>query len=570
MVENRDGEGKSGRASRGSGFVLTVREGPERGRQLAVESQSLTIGRAPGNDLTIQHAEIGRYHAVMVWETDCWLVQDLNSPNGTFVNGQRINKRHPVREGDVISLGGAVSLQLSVTQVEPPPAEPVVHDPPVTQTAATVSSNHAGPDGAELPHQARSKGWLRVAMAVLIGITILLVLVVVVALSKPVSEAVVSIATATPLESEIRVEPKAMAVQTLVLPAATAEIAIPLPLDTPALALSPSASPTPCIDNAGFVEDVTLLDGSIVSAGELIDKTWRIQNTGTCLWRDGYRLEQMDGDELGMVASVLVADTAPGESTDVAVPMFAPKAAGEYRSVWQMVNPRGEAFGAPVEINIVVAPTFTPTPSPATESTSSVAAAESTVPIHFWADNETIQGGEGTTLHVLVADVAAVWLDGDIIIGGRAVEEVAPCHTTDYVLDVQLKDGTHVYRTVTINVVGSCPTPAYPDLSISGEVMPAQLRVGESVVVSYTVLNRGDAVASGFDVVFTPDISATQLLTVADGLALDPGYGLRSSFSYTWPISGVFEAVLSVDAANGLEESDEDNNSSAGLTVLVE
>ena len=582
MVENRDGEGRSGSAARWSGFVLTVREGPDLGRQYAVESQSLTIGRAPGNDLTIQHSEIGRYHAVMVWEEDCWLVQDLSSPSGTYVNGQRITRRHPVHDGDVIGLGSAVSLQISTAQASPDATGSGAHAAPVTPEESPVSSKRAeGQPGSS--HRGRSKGWLLVAMAILLGVTVLLALVLVVVLSKLDSETVVSITSPTLPRSDARAESVATEATPQVTTISAAALATAA--NTPSAELPPSASPTPCIDNAGFVEDVTLLDGSIVSAGELIDKTWRIQNTGTCYWRDGYRLDFVDGDDLGMVTSVLVADTTPGDTTDIAVPMFAPKAPGEYKSVWQMMNPQGEMFGAPVEINIVVAPVSAPEPSPEPEGTEALEAVESAEltepaepagpteepePIHFWADDETIQAGEGTTLHVLVEDVAAVWLDGDIIVGGRATKDVAPCRTTDYVLDVQLKDGTHVYQTVTIKVHGACPTPASPDLSIVGEIVPDQLQVGESVVISYTVLNQGDAVANGFDVVFTPDISATQVLTVADGLALDAGYGLRSVFSYTWSISGVFESLLWVDASNGLEESDEANNTSERMTIRVD
>ncbi len=47
------------------------------------------------------------------------------------------------------------------------------------------------------------------------------------------------------------------------------------------------SSPTPaCKDNLTYLEDQTIPDGSIVQAGEVMDKRWLVENSGTCNWNE--------------------------------------------------------------------------------------------------------------------------------------------------------------------------------------------------------------------------------------------------------------------------------------------
>ena len=53
-------------------------------------------------------------------------------------------------------------------------------------------------------------------------------------------------------------------------------------------------------------------------------------------------------------------------------------------------------------------------------------------------------------------------------------------------------------------------------------------------------------------------------------MTLTTGFGLMSTYSYTWPISGVFQLRLQVDALNSVEEIDEQNNSVDRVVVVSE
>ncbi|GAA3178268.1 MULTISPECIES: DUF1707 and FHA domain-containing protein [Streptomyces] len=65
----------------------------------------LTIGRAPGAGLRLNHETVSRTHAELRSEGSGWMLRDLGSTNGTCVNGLRVVGEVPVGPGDHISFG---------------------------------------------------------------------------------------------------------------------------------------------------------------------------------------------------------------------------------------------------------------------------------------------------------------------------------------------------------------------------------------------------------------------------------------------------------------------------------
>jgi len=64
----------------------------------------LTIGRHPHNDITLDHPAISRTHAYLARRDGSYVIEDVGSTNGTFVNGQRI-RRQVLQNGDRIRVG---------------------------------------------------------------------------------------------------------------------------------------------------------------------------------------------------------------------------------------------------------------------------------------------------------------------------------------------------------------------------------------------------------------------------------------------------------------------------------
>lgn len=101
-----------------------------------------------------------------------------------------------------------------------------------------------------------------------------------------------------------------------------------------------------CIDLFAFDGDVTVPDDTPFEPGAPIRKTWRLINTGSCTWTDGYELIYLRGDKLGAPDSVVMPDTVvPGESVDITVEMTAPTVLGTYRGDWIMRSSFGQIFG---------------------------------------------------------------------------------------------------------------------------------------------------------------------------------------------------------------------------------
>ncbi len=89
---------------------LVLQKGPEPGRGYMLVRAVLTIGRDPGNDIVINHAEVSRQHTRIVRQADQVVVEDMGSTNGTFVNGVLLKGPHTLTDGDIIGLGDAVTL----------------------------------------------------------------------------------------------------------------------------------------------------------------------------------------------------------------------------------------------------------------------------------------------------------------------------------------------------------------------------------------------------------------------------------------------------------------------------
>lgn len=73
-------------------------------KEVAVQKPTITVGRAPGNDIVIDNLAVSGHHAKVLVEENRFVVEDLNSLNGTFLNNQRIRKS-ALKDGDEIHIG---------------------------------------------------------------------------------------------------------------------------------------------------------------------------------------------------------------------------------------------------------------------------------------------------------------------------------------------------------------------------------------------------------------------------------------------------------------------------------
>ena len=84
--------------------MLLVLEGPGAGQRIVIEQQPLIIGREETCDLVIPDRQVSRQHARIRLEADRYVLEDLGSKNGTFVNGQELPGPYPLQDGDQIQI----------------------------------------------------------------------------------------------------------------------------------------------------------------------------------------------------------------------------------------------------------------------------------------------------------------------------------------------------------------------------------------------------------------------------------------------------------------------------------
>jgi HD-GYP domain-containing protein (c-di-GMP phosphodiesterase class II) len=89
----------------------------------------LQVGRLPASEVSLDDASVSRQHAEVAFTSKGWVVRDLGSTNGTFLNGARIGRaEHNVRKGDIIQFGDiAMIVDIAPTRGEEtasPPTRP--------------------------------------------------------------------------------------------------------------------------------------------------------------------------------------------------------------------------------------------------------------------------------------------------------------------------------------------------------------------------------------------------------------------------------------------------------------
>jgi pilus assembly protein CpaF len=83
----------------------------------------LTIGRLGGNDVALDEASVSSRHAEIFTQDGGVILRDLDSTNGTFLNGEQLTGEHPLNEGDEIYFGGVRSVFMEPAGVSPETAE---------------------------------------------------------------------------------------------------------------------------------------------------------------------------------------------------------------------------------------------------------------------------------------------------------------------------------------------------------------------------------------------------------------------------------------------------------------
>ena len=170
-----------------SQYQLIMRSGPTPGAAFTLEGDQITIGRDSANGITINDAEISRRHARLTFQGGKYVLEDLGSTNGTFVNGQRLAGPRVLKAGEVVSFGEQIVLVFEASTFDPaatvaspraaaavPSASRPVTPPPPAPTTDYAGSVPAGPPPMSGPPAAKKMN----PAPIIIGVAVFLVVCV--------------------------------------------------------------------------------------------------------------------------------------------------------------------------------------------------------------------------------------------------------------------------------------------------------------------------------------------------------------------------------------------------------
>lgn len=314
--------------------------------------------------------------------------------------------------------------------------------------------------------------------------------------------------------------------------AAATKVPTELPTNTPEAA-TPVPAAANCIDNARFVADLTIPDGTRFTQNAQFEKSWELENNGTCAW-DNYTVAFIGGQRMGAQNSYAVPLTQPGESAAIVIPLTAPGAYGVHKGIWQLQNLEGVLFGSSFTVVINVPSPVVATAVPTVVNKTNTPPATVLLPTNtptgqpckgtpkdfsFTASDTDIAAGDQVTLTWgAVTNATYVTLDGGIYnqegVEAPGTRNVKPTETTTYMLKAVCENGGAVHdKSVTIVVNGVQPKTATPTNTPEGScsgtpgigsfsVNKDSVDAGEKVTLSWSGVTNADDIKlfSGSDV----------------------------------------------------------------------
>ncbi len=102
---------------------LTIRRGPDAGKVYELDKAVITIGRSSENDIVVNDTDVSRQHCQLLRKESDYEIRDLDSTNGTFIDGQRVFANRLIQDGQRIELGETITLEYDQNSASEPRAD---------------------------------------------------------------------------------------------------------------------------------------------------------------------------------------------------------------------------------------------------------------------------------------------------------------------------------------------------------------------------------------------------------------------------------------------------------------
>lgn len=565
----------------------------ETGEWFPLRDDVVTVGRHGENKVVLADPQASRRHAEIVREGRRWVLYDLGSANGTFLNGTRLTAPTVLRHGDLVRIGHT-QLQVDL------PAAVAGQDTLVERIAPVAAA----------PTQGRARLPLVVAGLLVLTAAIVLAAVLLPRLRSDDQET----RPTSVVQGPVIVVPSAVPEITPTPPAAAQPTATELPTVAPPSATdtlppptveAPTPTDTPSVlPTIGFFR----ADPSTIEEGECTRLEWGgIENAHRLVLSDvgpvapegkidvclsstrtySLRATGPGGGETveNVTVTVQPATRAVIEYLHVVPALIAPGACAELE--WGLVKNATEAViepglgGVATPGRAEVCPTVTTryiltARDPLGERTAAVTLVVSSegalepVIAFFTANPSRIVAGECTTLEWGKVDYAeAVTIDHGL--GGVATpgsQEICPSRTTTYVMSA-VGQGGHTEQSVTVEVAPG-ELADLPDLVVESiRFDPNPCFRTHNCKVRVTIRNDGSRSAGHFVVRWS--LAADQAVPVEWDV---PGLkaGESQELSYTWIPASTYDDLTTraiVDPSQEIDEIEESTNNALEQPITV-
>lgn len=106
--------------------TLEIQTGKHKGRRISIKAEEVIIGRGTTARIRIPSPEVSREHCKIIFKDRRLIVEDLNSHNGTFVNGRPITGKRYLPPGGTLTVGPMTFLLLGAPPKPPRPTSEVL------------------------------------------------------------------------------------------------------------------------------------------------------------------------------------------------------------------------------------------------------------------------------------------------------------------------------------------------------------------------------------------------------------------------------------------------------------
>ena len=177
-------------------YRLTVIKGFNKGEVFPLDADEVIIGRGEENGIVMNIAEISRTHAVLNKVEEGYMIKDLGSTNGTFVDKKKVGNKYLLKPGDTVMLGDAIYMtyqadtdpeetlvaprpeefkESEVTAVTPKPApSEAIPAPPTTPRKMKSAEEILSQE--QVTEEKKSRTWLWAGIGCLVVILFLIVI----------------------------------------------------------------------------------------------------------------------------------------------------------------------------------------------------------------------------------------------------------------------------------------------------------------------------------------------------------------------------------------------------------